>query len=221
MGLFGRKNRDDEKNEINLREYSGMRLEVMTEKEQLLFIANASINWEEEMVLRPLTTVYLDPSIPQYTVLLRGYQDELKKAVHLKCHISAEQNGTWMTSDVEVLTKSNDREYYRHNMSAVGEFLQLRQKGVGMTPCRLVNLSVGGVRIAADKVLMVGEKLMLRSPVLEGWELAPLMCEVKRVFRKGGAYEYGCEFVDLTPQTEEMISRVLVKLQQLHARKEE
>lgn len=215
MGLFGNRNKERNEDRINLREYSGMRMEVMTEKEQMLFIATASITWEEEMELHPITTVYLDPAIPRYTVLLRGYNEALKKAAHLKCHISAQPGGTWAVSDVESLGKNNDREYYRHNISVEGEFMQLRQNGFGMTPYQMVNLSVGGTRIATGKALMVGEKIMLRSPTLEKWGLASLMCEVKRIFRKGGGYEYGCEFVDLTPQAEEQISKVLVKLQQV------
>ncbi len=218
MGLFGRRNRKNDRHEADVREFVGMRMEVMNAEEQLMFTAVTSINRKNRMVLCPLATVYLAPSISPYPVLLRGYEDIVEKAVYLKCSISEEQNGNWLMSDTEILVKHDEREYYRYHLSADGEFMKLRQRGIGVTPCQIVNISVGGVRISTEKALMTGEKLILCSPVFEGWALTPPMCRVKRIFFKKHGYTYDCEFVDLTPQTEDLIARALVKLQQISIR---
>ena len=65
-----------------------------------------------------------------------------------------------------------------------------------------------------------GDKLLLRSDIFEGKTLPPLVCTVRRVTKRRIGYEYGCEFADLTPATEDMIAKAIMEIQLKRMRRE-
>lgn len=214
MGLFnwGRnKEKDDGPGE--LAEYSGMRLEVMDANERLLFVAHASITWDGEMELRPTAPLRVPPTVKSLSVLLRGFQLATKKAVHMEATISPRSDGSWEVEDLEITGKDNDRAFYRQATSISATVVPMRQRGLQAAPCRVVNISAGGVCLQFAVECMMGEKLLLNTSLLEGTQSVQLMCVVRRVVRRKTIFEYGCEFIDLSPAMEELVSKAILEMQ--------
>ena len=190
-----------------------MRVEIMDEKGGLLFAARTNIKWDGSMELQPITVPRLRPGADAVPVTIRGYEDSVKKAVHMEGTLYDRGNGTWNVEDIELLGKDNDRAFYRQETAIGGEVTPMKQSGVYSEPCRIINISAGGVCILIDMEFRKGEKILLRSNLLEGWALTPLICVVRRVTKRKIGYEYGCEFTELTPAMEDVIAKAIMEMQ--------
>ncbi len=214
MGLFGRGRSD---NHQNLSEYSGMRMEVMDEDGHLLFVARSSVTWDGQMELQPITTPNID-DVDGVSVLMRGYEEAIQKAVHMEGELEQHSN-TWRVSDLHVTGKDNDRAFFRQETSVEGDVLPMKQVGITSNHCRVVNISAGGVCILTDRTFRVGDKLLLRANQMEELQLPPLICVVRRMTRRKNGFEYGCEFVDLRPAVEDTIVKAIMEMQRKRMRR--
>ena len=215
MALFGRGRSGSNQ---NLSEYSGMRMEVMDEDGHLLFVARTSVTWDGVLELTPITVPNIDDP-DGVSVTMRGYEESIKKAVHMEGELE-QRNNTWRVSDIHVTGKDNDRAFFRQETSADGDVLPMKQTGITSNQCRVVNISAGGVCILTDKDFRVGEKLLLRANRMEDLQLPPLICVVRRVARRRNSFEYGCEFVDLKPAVEDAIVKAIMEMQRKRVRRE-
>lgn len=214
MGLFGQRNSG---NSQNLSEYSGMRMEVMDEDGELLFVARTSVTWDGMLELTPITEPNIDDPDGVY-VTMRGYEEAIKKAVHMEGELEQHRN-TWRVSDVHVTGKDNDRAFFRQETSAEGDVLPMKQMGITSNQCKVLNISAGGVCILTDRSFRVGERLLLRANPIGDLQLPPLICVVRRMARRKNGFEYGCEFVDLRPAVEDAIVRAIMEMQRKRMRR--
>ncbi len=147
-------------------------------------------------------------------VAMRGYQESVKKAVHMDCWlVPFEDDGCFKAEKLSVTGKDNDRAFYRQETAISGAVVPLRQKGMSDATCRLVNISAGGVCFLATANYAVGDKLQLKTNMLPGVETPPLVCVVRRATKKRFGFEYGCEFTALDTETEELLARAIMEMQ--------
>ena len=211
MGLFDRlKKKTDGKQ--NLAEYSGMRVEVMDETGRLLFLARCNTLWDGTLELESITGSDFIEAFDQMDVTLRGYEESVQKAVHMRGELTR-LDDKWRVSNLRVTGKDNDREYFRQEAIADGSVASLQQKGVASDPCRLLNISVGGICIFTEGEFRRGERLLVHTQPFEGLQLAPMICAVRRVTRRKNGFEYGCEFEDLSPSAESAIAKAITEMQ--------
>ena len=213
MGLFDRFSKRKDAEEESVAGYESMRVEIMDEDGKLLFVARVILSQTDRMELQPITVPRLAPNTLNLPVLLRGYDDTEKKAIHMSGDLSARSNGLWRVDSIAIVGKDNDRAFYRQDTTLSGEITPMQQTGVYSEPCRLINISAGGVCFLADVECREGERILLRSNLLEGWSLTPLVCVVRRVTKRKIGFEYGCEFTDLTPATEDIIAKAIMEMQ--------
>ena len=213
MGLFDRRSKRKKESENDLNEYIGTRFEVMDGSDRLLFVGRANSFLLGELELQPITVPRLAPNAGGIPVRMRCYRDAEKKAVHMEGLLSLHSNGLCTIRDIEITGKDNDRAFFRQDTAIGGEVMPIKQTGVYSEDCRLINISAGGVCIWVDAEYMLGDRLLLKSNLLEGWELTPLVCVVRRITKRKQGYEYGCEFAELTPATEDLISKAILEMQ--------
>lgn len=214
MGLLDwLRNRSNGEDEVDYEQYSGMRFEVMDDRERLIFIAFFTVGDDGTVVLRPIVPPRYPPTGKYYPVLMRGYQQSTKKAIHMEGDISPAGNGNWLVDELKVTGVDNDRAFYRQVTSVGGMVVPMHQRGLNAIPCRVLNISAGGVCIQTGAECMVGEKMMLRTTLFDDWRIAPQMCTVRRATRRRTLFEYGCEFSDLSPGVEEHISKSIMEMQ--------
>jgi len=220
VGLFDRKSKSDQQRAANsTSQYAGMRVEVMNTLDQMIFVGRMSSPWEGGLEITPITVPELD-RIHEYDVNMRGYQESAQKAVHMRGRLTASGANAWRVKNFEVTGRENDRAFYRQEMAADGDITPFRGTNPYAMPCKVLNVSAGGVCIQVDETFRRGDKLLLRSDIFEGKTLPPLVCTVRRVTKRRIGYEYGCEFADLTPATEDMIAKAIMEIQLKRMRRE-
>ncbi len=213
MGLFDRNKNKDNDQTGNLGQYAGMRVEVMNERGYLLFIAYINVDWDKSVRLRPIVQPRIAPGIQDLPVIMRGYETAVKKAVHMEGTISPGENGDWLVEDFVVTGKDNDRAFFRQETAMSGSLISMRIQSVTAIPCRVINVSAGGVCFWAQEKFLMGEKLLLKSSLFEDWRTMSLMCAVRRIIPRKNLIEYGCEFVQMNPTTEDMIAKAIMDMQ--------
>ena len=216
MGLFGGKK--EKKDAFSVTDLAGMRLEVMRRdtEEDLLFVAYADATRDGILSLRQVSAPNdeEDAKLPEnLPVSMRGYHEDRKQAVHLDAEISRVNRGNWCARRVEITGMDNDRAFFRQETSNKGELLHIQQEGTETVPCKLLNISAGGACVLTQLKLVPGDQALLQSVVLDGCKLPHILCTVRRVSVRKLGYEYGCEFTDITPATEDAIVRIILEMQ--------
>ena len=80
-------------------------------------------------------------------------------------------------------------------------------RNAGEHPCKLLNISVGGARIASEQRFWEGDKLLLAVKLLEDRDPSIMYCEVLRVIeREDAPLEYGCQFLELNEADQDKIT---------------
>ena len=228
MGLFDRlsgggKNKKKEKggSDESLLDYSGMRVEVLDAEGQMLFTARLSVSEGGLVQLYQQSDGPAGEGLEPFPVQLRGYHTTQNKAVHMTGTAFWVSDGLWRVDQFRVTGKDNDRAYYRQGIDTGGELVRLGSLGSEpAASCEVVNISVGGVCVRTDREFAAGDRVLLRSRLLPNQNLAPLICEVKRISEKRkGQFEYGCQFVDLNPAQEDQIAKAILELQRQRIRR--
>ena len=246
MDLFSRDGRGKQapkeaKQEERIAAYHGMRMEVMSEDgSELLFTARLALVPEKGIVeLYMLSDLVRPLDREPYPANLRGFESTQGLAVHMRGMISQETDVTWQVEDLEVLGKDNDRAYFRqttelrgeitrtepddqetyHRTDLPGEVTRTKSNGHETYQCVVRNISAGGVCLQTREQFSVGETITLSTQLLPGQEMAPLMCQVRRVTPRRGGNHYGCQFLQLNSVKQNQISKAIVQLQMKRLRR--
>ena len=193
--------------------YSHMRVEVTTKDGQMLFVAKlmypqrttAELHQYSEAEVSLLKDCSEAESFP---VHIRGYHDHLRKAVYMEGFITPQPKHIWLVSHLYVARVGNDRAFFRLDTDLPASISKFSGRSAGDFPCRLLNISVGGARIASEFRYHDGDKFLLKVRLLEDRPESAMFSQIVRVVEKDeGKFEYGCRFLELTEVDQEQITR--------------
>lgn len=218
MGLFDlfkkKKNEAVREEKPDLSIYTGMRVEVTTLEGELLFVAKLKNLREDTAELEQYFKTDVSLQEEPIRVRIRGYYDREKKAVCLDGVISPLPFHYWKAEELAVTRIANDRGFFRLSVNVEATATTFGRVGAGEKPCRLLNISVGGVCIASEDFYQEGDKFLLKVKLMEDREMSSMYCQVLRVIDKGDAkYEYGCRFLELNDSDEEKITQNIFAIQ--------
>jgi len=109
---------------------------------------------------------------------------------------------------------SDNRANIRVETDAEGTVSLIGRPAGHEEPCRLVNISQGGVCVGMETCHEVGDQFILRVKPYPESETLSLHCEFLRILeRRHGYFEYGCKFIDLKPTDEKRVLRCVFELQ--------
>lgn len=187
---------------------SGMGVEVTTPEGRILFAARL-VDPKREGTAKLLQ--YSEMTIPESSepiaVQIRGYNDQVHAAVHMQGVITLQPKHIWNVEQLVLLRVGRDRAFFRLDVDLDATVTCFHGLNAGEKPCKLVNVSVGGVCIASSVHYHEHDKLLLKVQMLEDRDLSVMMCQVLRVTKKeNGTYEYGCRFVGMSEAMESRIS---------------
>lgn len=187
--------------------YSGMRVEVTTFEGGFLFIAKlAGLQGDTaQLHLRSESATTPEEPIP---VKIRGYSDYEKKAVYLQGFAMPAGENLWQATGLTVDEIKNARAFFRLSTNLDATLTAFGKFSAGDTPCKLLNISVGGAGVRTQEAFSLGDKLLLKARLLAEAPESVIFCQVLRVEEKeGGQFEYGCQFLGLTEEDQEKITR--------------
>ena len=186
--------------------YSGMRVEVTSTDGRMFLVARLLGLRGDRAQLKPgtegsLMTRTEDP-IP---VTLRGYSSKENRAVFIRGTLRLTAGGVWQVEHLCLVKRNDDRVFLRADIDAEGT---ASFSGGPEEPCKLLNISAGGVCVGLETRRDVGDKFLLRARPFPNSEPLALRCQILRILeRRHGYFEYGCRFLDLEAANEERILR--------------
>ena len=223
MGLFDRfkkqktveaKKSGAAREEEELEIYSGMRVEVTAFDGRLLFVAKLMSPRGNRAELYQ----YSEADIPEDTepmhVRIRGYHDHERKAIYMEGIISPLPQHVWQVEELNVARIGNDRAFFRLDTNLDAAITTFGGLGAGEKPCKLLNISVGGARIASEYPYREGDKFLLKVKLLDDGDMSAMFCQVLRVIAKEDSkFEYGCQFLELNESDQEKITQNIFAVQ--------
>ena len=201
-----------------LAEYAFMRVEVTTFQGLLLFVATLrNLKGTTGELYQYSKSDVSDESVADMEpvrVRIRGYYEKAKKAVYMEGTITPMPSHVWKAEDLVVTGTGNERAFFRLDTNIEATATTLMGVGAGDHPCRLLNISVGGARIASDRVYEAGEKFLLKVRLLQDRELSTMFCQVVRIIDLGErGREYGCQFLELNAADQDRITENIFAIQ--------
>lgn len=229
LDLFRKKGKDVEvkreepgEDRDPLAAYANMRVEVMTFGGRLLFVAKlrhlrgntGELYQYSESDLDMPENAENKEKIEPIRVRIRGYYDLDKKAVYMEGTVTPQPHRIWKVEELVITGTGNDRAFFRLDTNLEATATVFSGSGAGDYPCRLLNISVGGARIAAQRAYEVGDKFLLKVRLLEDRDMSVMFCKVMRVIDKGEAgFEYGCQFQELNEADQDRITENMFAMQ--------
>lgn len=194
----------------DLEVYSGMRVEVTTDDGRMFLAAELTDLRGDRVRLIPRIDGSLltkgDGPVP---VTIRGFSSKENRAVVMKARIRLSPSGSWQAERLALVKRGDNRASVRVSVDTDG-FLSF--EGL-QEPCRVVNMSTGGVCVGTPVRHNVGEKLTLwlTLPVRSGTLTLP--CQILRINeRRHGYFEYGCKFLEMPEEQENRLTRSIFEL---------
>lgn len=188
--------------------YSGMRVEVTDPKGQMLFAAKLTGLHGNQAELHSYLEVSGVQTEEPFPVRIRGYSGWEKKAVCMEGVIAPLPQSKWSVTELRVCRTGNDRAFYRLETDLAASATMFSGLAMGEKPCRVLNISVGGACIRSDCRYHSGDKFLLKVRLLEDRPESVMFAQVVRILEKdGGAFEYGCQFLELTEDDQERITQ--------------
>lgn len=220
FGLFGKKAGHAapvEKAEEGpfLEDYAGLVAEVTDAEGRLLFTAKLLGLEENCGNLHLLSEASISREMEEpLTVQLRGYSSRKSKAAYLEGTIRpAEDERIWRAENLTLVKLENDRSYFRMDVTMDASVTPVGRPGAEEEPCKLVNISVGGVRIASPNQHQMGDRLLLSVDLTPGKAPSTMLCQILRIIGQDRDYEYGCRFIELTEADQDRIMQIIFALQ--------
>lgn len=141
------------------------------------------------------------------STIIRGFSPNNKKTVYMRATLF-NRDGKWMSDDLNITRTASERSFFRAHLNVLGT---LQSSGGGAPcPCRVRDISNGGVRLTSWAKYMEGDILTLNAE-LYGIE-ADIKCRVIRVSGEG-PYTYNCAFIDLNNAMRRKLTRDILNVQ--------
>lgn len=211
LKLFGKRAEEpakEEEPEEELDVYSGMRVEVTDADGRMLFVAKLLGLRGSQAELHQYSESDLSQGEEPLPVKIRGYSDRKRKAVYMEGAITPMPQHKWSVTELRVCKVENDRAFFRLETNLDATATMFSGLAMGEKPCKLLNISVGGARIASEFKYHDGDKFLLKVRLMEDRPESAMFSQVMRVIEKdGGKFEYGCRFLELTEEDQEKITQ--------------
>lgn len=206
------------KSQHALAEYANMRVEVTTFQGLLLFVATLR-NLEDDTgdLYQSSTSDVSNESVKDaepIQVRIRGYHEKTRKAVYMEGLITPQPHHVWKAENLVVTGTGNDRAFFRLDTNIEATATTITGPEAGDYPCRLLNISVGGARIASERTYEKGEKFLLKVRLLKDRDMSAMFCQVVRIIDMGErGFEYGCQFLELNEADQDRITENIFAIQ--------
>lgn len=189
--------------------YQGMRVEVSTVSGNILFGGKMMDRKGEQATIYEYAQFGQVPEADKLCVQIRGYNERTRMAIHMEGTIVPQPQHIWAVEELNVIRSGNERAFFRLEtdqdavMSVLGQGF-----GAGEHPCKMLNISIGGVCVRTDLRQHEDDKFLMKVQLMEEREMSLMFCQIVRVTDNGdGTFSYGCRFLELTENDETRITQ--------------
>ena len=208
--------------------YSGMKVEVLTPANALIFVGKLRVLGRDLLELRAEAGGYLPRALYNQPVKLRVFQRD-GSAFTLNGIVSQNSFDCWRVEKLKYLQNSENRSFFRQNTGVSGWVYPITSSKGQKFSCKVLDVSAGGARVITDKLIELGGAFRLEAALLPNEEPFLLTCQVTRILVRSQTaspvkkYEYGCQFTDLSPREQDRLLQAIFTLQRkvLQARRDQ
>lgn len=195
---------------------SGIRVEVLTMENHLLFVGRLKVLGGNVLELRRDTGDPLPQALYNSKVKLRGFQKN-SQPFCMNGTVGKSSRDFWQVENLEILQNRENRSFFRQNTELDARVMpsgHYRGAGREQTECKVLDISAGGARVLSRNVYVEGDRFQLEAELLPDERPFSVVCRVLRVTpKKGFKYEYGCRFEGLSEQEQQRLLRAVFTIQ--------
>lgn len=195
---------------------SGMRVEVLTMENHLLFVARMKVLEGKILELRRDTGDSLPQALYNSKIKLQVFQRNAQ-TLCLQGTVGKSSREFWQVENLEVIQTRENRSYYRQATDLDARTMpagHYRGTGRELTECKVLDISAGGARVLSREVYVAGDRFQLEASLLPGERPFNVTCQVLRVTQRNGfKFEYGCKFENLSEQEQQRLLRAVFTIQ--------
>lgn len=211
----------DQKNPYNLA--PGMKVEVMTPDNRLLFTGRINTIFDGAVSIREANDDNLPMVLVNKPLKMRFFREQ--DNVVLKGRVCGSTMKTWKVARLENAFTQEQRAFFRQSISVEID-AQCGKRVAGgpaklTMPCRVLDISAGGMLISSKEEYKVGDRLFVTSiPLVASEPSFSFNCHVRRAgIWKMGVIRYGCQFESLPPKEQDRLLRAIFIIQREEIRK--
>jgi len=196
--------------------YDGMRAEVLNPSGERLYLGRIRLYAGDKLDVLADPGDYLPRAKYNQPVILSCAPRE-GKTFSLIGTVGPNDRKFWRVEKLQYPQAPENRSFFRQPIDAEG---YVRSTAGGQRfPCKLVDISGGGVRVVTEKLFQLESTFLLESTLLPTEDPFSITCMVKRIKVRPQAsakvkkFEYGCQFVDTPPSVQQRLLQVIFILQ--------
>ena len=198
---------------------TGSKVEVLTPANTLLFVGRLRVlKGGDILEIRGESGGYLPRGLYNQALKLQIFQAD-GTTLALRATVAQSSYDFWRVENLQYLQNSEKRSFFRQNIGVDGWVYPLTSSKGQRFPCTVLDISAGGARVRSTKLFQLGATFRLEVSVFPGDLPFSITCAVLRtvVRPQPGSpvkkYEYGCQFVELTPRDQERLTQAVFTLQ--------
>ena len=211
-----------EKNPFDL--HPGMMAEVMTPENRLLFVGRINTVFDGAVSIREINDDNLTMVLVNKPLKLRFFREQ--DNLVLKGKVCGSTMKMWKVDRLENAFTLEQRAFFRQSISVELEAQCGKRTSAGgpaklTFPCRVLDISAGGMLISSKEEFYVGDRLYITGvPLVAGEPSFTFNCRVRRAGEwKKGVIRYGCQFESLSPKEQDRLLRAIFIIQREEIRK--
>lgn len=194
----------------------GMMVEVLTIKNALTFVGRVKMFNGEVLTIKDSMDGELPPVLYNQEVKLRFFQKG--RSLVLRGQICGSTERIWRVDRLEGQFGAENRVFFRQLVDLQARVEQLPedealsdgQTPSGAVPCKIMDISVGGLMLSSRKPFEEGTRVRITEARIAK-ELAPFsfVCHIQRMHQVGGNFLCGCKFEDLSVKEEDRLLQAI------------
>lgn len=193
--------------------YSGMRVEVTTPENHLLFVGRLKIYGAGVLEVRCEPEGQAPQAMYKQAVKIRGFQRN-SQAFSLNGSVCRSSQDFWHIENLEFLQSKDHRDFFRQHAELKGIVVpNQRYRDQEQLPCDVLDISASGIRLAVKKEFEKGSVFLLDLTVITEEAPFSFTCEVEWVRQRRRDFEYGCRFQNLSEKERERLLQAIFALQ--------
>ena len=205
----------------------GMTLQVLSTSNTLIFLGRVEQLEHGSIRISDVNGQPVPPVMYNTEIKLNGFLPGTETSV---CYgfVEGSTEYFWKIGKITGKKMRDNREFFRQKIAVDAQVMCVNRifdakrlvMDEGTFPCKLLDLSGGGVRMSTKANYMVGDWLFIKdAELLDGKQSFSFTCRVRRVEDGRRENTYGCEFEGLTEKEQDRLIEAVFLLQRQETRR--
>lgn len=206
--------------------YIGMTLEILNEEGQFIFLGKVTDIDSDFVKIVNAKGDSTPPTFYGTVIKVRGFLPGMRP-VNAQGQICGNSPDFWKLDHIQGMYTHENRANFRQRVTIDTTLLPANsifggnaKQATDPLPCRILDVSVGGVQISCREKLEPGDWIFLPEvSIVSDLPSFSFTCIIRRRSENSTGYLYGCQIDGLTPKEQEQLLRAIFAAQRLDLQK--